>query len=89
MVHNNTQSRLPSSLISFAIVSFTNISINYNVNNLQTAAICAIMSLIGKHRTLCHALPTDRLICSAKTVSFVVRNDFLTSHRRVLKLHQQ
>ena len=71
MVYNNTHSPLPSLLISsllFAIVSPTNISINYHVRNLHNAAVCAIMTLLAKHRTLCHALPTDRLICSAVTV---------------------
>ena len=78
LVHKSTQSRLPSSLSAFADVSPTIIPINYIVRNLRTNALYSFVALFVGHSTLCHALPTDRLMCSAKTVSFVVCNDFST-----------
>ena len=60
LVHNNTQSRLPSSLLAFADVSPTIIPINYHVRNLRTNALYAFVALFVGHRALWHALSTDR-----------------------------
>ena len=52
------------------------------------AAISAYMALLADYTALRYALQTDRLIFAGKTVSFVVRNDSSTPHRRVLKLRK-
>ena len=60
-----------------------------NIFNPRMPAVSAIVVLLAEHTAFWHAIPTDRLICAGKTVSFVVRNNFYTPHRRVLELHKQ
>ena len=60
-----------------------------NILNLPTAAVSAFVASLVEHRLFWHEVSTERLTCAGKTVSFVVRNDFSTPHRRVLKLHKQ
>ena len=57
--------------------------------NLRTAVVSAFAASLAEHRAFWHALPTERLICARKIVSFVVRNDFSTPHRKELKPRKQ
>ena len=65
------------------------IYVNNELLNLRMAAVSAFVALSAEHKAFWHALPTERLICARKIVSFVVRNDFTTPHRKELKLRKQ